>query len=100
MLGRVELTGICLCSGAVRRTAGINGGGLGAWRGARSGEMGGGGRGLLIGVEGEGDRRLNAGIERGAKSPARRDSGARKKEGGVTLASAVGADVWTPHVSD
>ena len=35
-----------------------------------------------------------------AQSPARRDTGAGKKASDVTRASAVGADVWTPHVSD
>ena len=34
-----------------------------------------------------------------AQSPARRDTGAGKKASDVTLASAVGADAWGPHVS-
>ena len=41
-----------------------------------------------------------AGIMRVAPSPARRDSRTEEGEGDVTRASAVGADVWTPHVSD
>ena len=41
-----------------------------------------------------------AGIKKEAQSPARRISWTEEGEGDVTRASAVGADVWTPHVSD
>ena len=40
-----------------------------------------------------------AGIKREAPSPARRDSRTEEGEGDVTPASAVGAGMWTPHVS-
>ena len=43
---------------------------------------------------------IMAGIKREEQSPARRISWTEEGEGGVTLTRSVGADVWTPHVSD
>ena len=43
---------------------------------------------------------FKAGIKREEQSPARRIFWTEGGEGDVTLVSAVGADMWTPHVSD
>ena len=76
-------------------------GGLAAWDGARSGGKGRGRRGLLIAVGGEenpaGDRRSYGD---GRDLRRREIFGRRKRKACVTLTQSVGADVWTPHVSD